>query len=58
MNTYIFIDPSIWWNEQIMMDKVNSIRPIYLLKRLYIATANQGDTSYEIKKETTHFMLY
>ena len=56
-NAYISIDPSIWWNEQMMTEKVDSIRPISSKKKLYIATANQGEASYERNKKK-HDTLY
>jgi predicted alpha/beta superfamily hydrolase len=56
-NAYISIDPSIWWNEEMMKNKVDSISKISLGKKLYIATANQGDTNYERNKKR-HDHLY
>ncbi|ASV30724.1 alpha/beta hydrolase [Maribacter cobaltidurans] len=56
-NAYISIDPSIWWNEEMMKNKVDSISPISLNKKLYIATANQGDANYERNKKR-HDSLY
>tara|TARA_R110000787_G_scaffold86285_4_gene184017 strand:+ start:7661 stop:8491 length:831 start_codon:yes stop_codon:yes gene_type:complete len=53
-NAYISIDPSIWWEEQMMIDKVDSIQPISLNKKLYIATANQGEARYERNKKRHH----
>ncbi|MCG2462175.1 alpha/beta hydrolase [Flavobacteriaceae bacterium F89] len=50
-NAYISIDPSIWWNEEMMKNKVDSISSISLNKKLYIATANQGEASYERNKK-------
>jgi len=50
-NAYISIDPSIWWDEQMMIDKVDSIQPTSLNKKLFIATANQGEASYERNKK-------
>lgn len=50
-NAYISIDPSIWWNEEMMKNKVDSISKISLEKKLYIATANQGDTNYDRNKK-------
>ena len=58
-NAYISIDPSIWWDEQMMTEKVDAISPLALKKKLYIATANQGESNYERnKKGTTHSILY
>jgi predicted alpha/beta superfamily hydrolase len=42
-NAYIAIDPSIWWDEQMMTEKVDSIPLSSFNKKLYIATANQGE---------------
>lgn len=50
-NTYISIDPSIWWDEEMMKNKVDSISSISLHKKLYIATANQGEANYERNKK-------
>ena len=50
-NTYIAIDPSIWWNEETMKNKVDSISSKSLNKKLYIATANQGEANYERNKK-------
>ena len=46
-NAYISIDPSIWWKEEKMKSKVDSITSISFKKKLYIATANQGKANYE-----------
>jgi len=56
-NAYISIDPSIWWNEEMMKNKVDSISSISLNKKLYIATANQGEANYERNKQR-HDSLY
>lgn len=56
-NAYISIDPSIWWDEQMMTEKVDSILPTSLNKKLYLATANQGEASYERNKKR-HDTLY
>ena len=56
-NAYISIDPSIWWDEEMMKNKVDSISSISLNKKLYIATANQGEASYERNKKR-HDALY
>ena len=56
-NAYISIDPSIWWNEEMMKNKVDSISSISLNKKLYIATANQGEPNYERNKQR-HDTLY
>lgn len=56
-NSYIAIDPSIWWDEKTMKNKVDSIPSISLNKKLYIATANQGEANYERNKKR-HDLLY
>ena len=56
-NAYISLDPSIWWNEEMMKNKVDSISSISLDKKLYIATANQGEANYERNKQR-HDALY
>lgn len=56
-NAYISIDPSIWWNEEMMKNKVDSISSISLNKKLYIATANQGEANYDRNKKR-HDYLY
>lgn len=56
-DTYISIDPSIWWDEETMKNKVDSITPISYNKKLYIATANQGELNYERNKKR-HDLLY
>jgi len=56
-NAYISIDPSIWWSEEMMKNKVDSISSISWNKKLYIATANQGETNYERNKKR-HDYLY
>lgn len=56
-NAYISIDPSIWWDKQMMNDKVDSIKPLSLKKKLYIATANQGEANYQRNKKR-HDTLY
>lgn len=50
-NAYISIDPSIWWNEEMMKNKVDSISSESFNKKLYIATANQGEANYERNKK-------
>ena len=50
-DSYISIDPSIWWSEEMMKNKVDSISSISFEKKLYIATANQGEAKYERNKK-------
>ena len=56
-DAYISMDPSIWWDEEMMKNKVDSISSISLNKKLYIATANQGEANYERNKKR-HDSLY
>ena len=56
-NAYISIDPSIWWDEEMMKNKVDAISPITKSKKLFIATANQGEANYERNKKR-HDALY
>ncbi len=55
-DAYVAIDPSIWWDEETMKNKVDSIAPKSLNKNLYIATANQGVANYE-KNKKRHDLL-
>ncbi len=56
-DSYIAIDPSIWWDAEVMQNNIDSISTSSLNKRLYIATANQGEASYERNKKK-HDDLY
>lgn len=56
-NAYISLDPSIWWNEEMMKSRVDSLSSISLNKKLYIATANQGEANYKRNKQR-HDNLY
>ena len=49
-NAFLAIDPSIWWDDQMMLEKVNAIQPPSFQKKLYIATANQGEANVERNK--------
>ena len=51
------MDPSIGWNKEMMKNKVDSISSISINKKIYIATANQGEANYERNKER-HDSLY
>jgi len=42
-DAYIAIDPSLWWDEKMMQQKIATAQPVSLQKKLYIATANQGE---------------
>ena len=50
-NAYLSIDPSIWWDEKMMETKVDSLSSISLNKKLFIATANQGEANYGRNKQ-------
>ena len=50
-DSFLAIDPSIWWDEEMMQNKVDSITPTSFNKKLYIATANQGEAKYERNKK-------
>jgi hypothetical protein len=50
-DTYLAIDPSIWWDETIMESKVTAMTLISLNKKVYWATANQGEANYERNKK-------
>lgn len=57
---YLSIDPSIWWDEEMMENKIDSAKSYFTKNKLYIATANQGDSNYERNKkrhEDFHSML-
>jgi len=56
-DAFMTIDPSIWWDEEMMHAKIESISPVSLDKKLYIATANQGARNYERNKKR-HDLLY
>lgn len=56
-NAYISIDPSIWWEEEEMKLKIESITSKSKNKKLYIATANQGEINYHRNKKR-HDLFY
>lgn len=41
-DAFVSIDPSIWWDQEMMKNKVDSIQPGSLSKPLFIASANLG----------------
>jgi predicted alpha/beta superfamily hydrolase len=49
-DAYISIDPSIWWDEKMMAERVNTIPSASFRKKLYLATANQGAANLERNK--------
>ncbi len=50
-DTYLAIDPSIWWDETVMLEKVRRTTQASIGKKLYLATANQGKANYERNKK-------
>lgn len=50
-DAYLAIDPSIWWDENLMNAKVIAMTPTSTHKKLYWATANQGEANYEKNKK-------
>jgi predicted alpha/beta superfamily hydrolase len=56
-DAFISIDPSIWWDEEMMADKMNAIPSASFHKKLYLATANQGAANFGRNKER-HDMFY
>jgi len=56
-DAYLSIDPSIWWDEETMKSKVDTIDATCFKRRFYIATANQEKRRYE-KNKKRHDRLY
>lgn len=56
-NAYISLDPSIWWDEEIMNEKVALTSPASFEKKLYIATANMDNRNIE-RNKNRHDRLY
>ncbi len=56
-DNYVAIDPSLWWDEQMMNDKVAGISSESFQKKLYLATANQGEARFE-KNKKRHDAFY
>lgn len=50
-DAYLAIDPSIWWDDTIMESKMASMTRTSIDKKLYWATANQGEANYERNKK-------
>ena len=44
-DAFVAIDPSIWWDEETMQQKVTNIDASSFDKKLFIATANQGEAN-------------
>jgi predicted alpha/beta superfamily hydrolase len=56
-DAYISIDPSIWWDEELMENKVDAINSISFKRKIYIATANQVNRRFE-KNKKRHDRIY
>jgi len=56
-DAFISIDPSIWWDIEMMNNKVDSIPSESLNKKLFIATANQGENNI-VKNKKRHEEFY
>jgi predicted alpha/beta superfamily hydrolase len=54
---YLSIDPSIWWDENLMKNKVDGISGNATAKKIFIASANQNENRYERNKKR-HNSLY
>jgi predicted alpha/beta superfamily hydrolase len=50
-DAYIAMDPSMWWNPEMMKNRVDSVSSISLHKKLYIASASNGQGSYGRNKK-------
>lgn len=56
-DNYLVIDPSIWWDSEIMNDKIEDLNIDYGNKKLYIATANGGERNIE-RNKARHDLLF
>jgi len=56
-NAFIAIDPSIWWDEKTTAEKVDSMQTEAFKKRIYIATANQGEAGIERNKKRHELLV-
>lgn len=56
-DAYIAMDPSVWWDEDMIKNKIDSISSISLHKKLYIASANNGESS-NARNKKRHDALY
>ena len=56
-NAYISMDPSIWWEEEMLNSKVTSISEQSLRNSLFIATANNGE-AWVAKNKPKHDKIY
>ncbi|TRZ46345.1 alpha/beta hydrolase [Robertkochia solimangrovi] len=56
-DNFLAIDPSLWWDEATMLEKIENTDPRCFEKRLYIATANQGEKN-EGKNKLRHERFY
>lgn len=53
-DAFIAIDPSIWWDDDMMKDKVERISTTSLEKKLYIATAARDSNSGQERNKKRH----
>ena len=44
-DAFVSLDPSLWWDEETLHLKVEGIDPTCFTKKLFIATANQGEAN-------------
>ena len=56
-DAFLCIDPSIWWDEETMKRKTEMVSSSCLKKKIYMATANQGEANYARNKKR-HDRLY
>ncbi|WP_224490935.1 alpha/beta hydrolase [Robertkochia flava] len=56
-DSYLAVDPSLWWDEQLTGTKVDTISPASFQKKLYIATANQGEAK-EGRNKKRHDLFF
>lgn len=56
-DAFVAIDPSIWWDQDPMNEKLGAVKPAAFARSLYIASANQGPER-ELKNKLRHQQLY
>lgn len=49
-DAFVSLDPSLWWDEDTLQQKVKGIDPSCFTKKLFIATANQGEANLSRNK--------
>ena len=50
-DAFVAIDPSLWWEDETTKAKVDSMQMTSFKKKMYIATANQGERGIERNKK-------